>query len=87
MRPRPWVWWCTAAWTIICIAGYAWFVLRFFLTVLGVFPVADELELPFTVFFFFAFPGPQLLLMIVLLIWLLKTRRQLFFPPKPEGQE
>ena len=36
---------------------------------------------------FFVFLGPLGLITIALLTWVLATRRQLFFPPKQEGEE
>ena len=75
VRLRPWGWWCAVVWVSIFAAGSALFVS------LG----------------FFILPGPSkpdeyvdaflLLITIVLLIRLLATRRQLFFPPKPAGEE
>ncbi len=76
---RSWGWWCAAVWAGIFAVG---------LVSLG-FGCLDLWNIGETgpLFFFIVLVAPLGLVAIVLLIRLLESRRQLFFPPKPAGEE
>ncbi len=80
VRLRRWGWWCGAVWTSLAIVGLVGLGLAFLATRRD---IGGELFLGFFVFFV-GLPG---LITIALFMWVLATRRQLFFPPKPEHEE
>ncbi len=80
VRLRRWGWWCGAVWTSLAIVGLVGLGLAFLATRRD---IGGELFLGFFVFFV-GLPG---LITIALFVWVLATRRRLFFPPKQEGEE
>ena len=75
---RPWGWWCGVAWTAMFFSnGLTWYVV----VGLGFTLDCREALVYLIVFALLGLPS------LGLLIWPLVTRRRLFFPPKPEGEE
>ncbi len=82
LRLRLWGWWCAVVWTIVFAAatGFDEFSREILLGATGLIQfqhiaIMSRLTLGLWV------------AVIVLLVWLLATRRRLFFPPKQEGAE
>jgi len=73
---RRWGWWCGVLWASMLAECLGWHVLTY-LESSGDQRVLGDLTT-------LIIPGVVLL---ALLIWTLVTRRRLFFPPKPEGEE
>jgi len=74
VRLRAWGWWCAVLWT--AIGAYHGIV-----SIIGLVRLPPP---PVAIFVIFGVPA---VVAIALVIWTLATRRQLFFPPKPEGAE
>ncbi len=89
IRLRPWAWWCALAWLWVFISsGFlvladAAFVAGSYMDDFPMFPADARRDAELT----FSLGGPVWLITVVLLIWTLSTRRRLFFPPKPAGEE
>ena len=78
IRLRLWAWWCAMVWIIICVAASGSLLLPMALSrwrgsylITGVAMFGLEISV----------------LVTLLLVWPLATRRRLFFPPKPEAEE
>ncbi len=76
---RSWGWWCAAVWAGIFAVG----LVSSGLGCLDLWNIGETGPL----FFFIVFVAPLGLVAIVLFIRMLRTRRQLFVPPKSEGEE
>ena len=76
---RAWGWWCAVVFTAGLAVLGGWVLLsRIVLSSHGpdIAPITEVIVLPAV------WPA-----VVVLLTWILATRRGLFFPPKPEGEE
>ena len=78
IRLRLWAWWCAIVWIIICVAASVSLLLSMAASrglgsrlITGAMMFSLELSV----------------LVTLLLVWPLATRRRLFFPPKQEGEE
>ena len=69
---RSWGWWCATVWTVM----FATLCVFYHLLSLVRSGSTEALIIL-----------PVWLVPAALLVWSLKTRRQLFFPPNPEGKE
>jgi len=69
---RSWGWWCATVWTVMFATLCVFIHVR---VLLG----SGSTESLFLL--------PVWLVPVALIVWPLATRRRLFFPPKPEGEE
>ncbi len=95
VRLRPWGWWCAVVWSIIFIALFG-FVFseapHLNLAAIIVYALIARLPVPLMVTAAeitrgVTNPSVRWSAFIILVVVPLATRRRLFFPPKPEGEE